>query len=194
MDCKYDLEGELLYDVKWYKDDMQFFRCLANGSVHEFPLDGVSKTFTTPSNPLNPLIQITLDYSPRASVGSCHFTLTGLTGSSGGRYKCEVSLDAPTFRTVAQTVDFRVSQPSKRVQDRNNDVSTDDEPMKSEILKFVGQRIQAWFFQVLQNPSNASVVALKMQVRFRNALLHTGCPRKVRKNASTNSRSIKMTI
>lgn len=48
MDCKYDLEGELLYDVKWYKDDMQFFRCLANGSVHEFPLDGVSKHLSPP--------------------------------------------------------------------------------------------------------------------------------------------------
>lgn len=26
MECHYDLEGEALYSVKWFKDDKEFFR------------------------------------------------------------------------------------------------------------------------------------------------------------------------
>lgn len=26
LECHYDLEGEALYSVKWFKDDMEFFR------------------------------------------------------------------------------------------------------------------------------------------------------------------------
>lgn len=41
LDCRYDLEGSFLYDVKWYKDGQQFFRCQPNGSVQVYPANGV---------------------------------------------------------------------------------------------------------------------------------------------------------
>lgn len=28
LDCHFDMEGEELYAVKWYKDDQEFFRCI----------------------------------------------------------------------------------------------------------------------------------------------------------------------
>ncbi|CAG9761316.1 unnamed protein product [Ceutorhynchus assimilis] len=107
MNCKYDLEGEPLYDVKWYKDDKQFFGCKADGSVQEFPLDGVS-TY----------------HSNYAAIGSCPINLTKLSRNSGGKYKCEVSLDAPTFRTVSETRTFNFIQYSKRTQELK-DISTE---------------------------------------------------------------------
>ncbi|KAL1517802.1 hypothetical protein ABEB36_001525 [Hypothenemus hampei] len=100
LDCLYDLEGEPLYDVKWYKDDHQFFRCMANGNVKDFPVEGV-----------------TIYYSKYVTVGSCPITLTRLTSSSAGKYKCEVSLDAPTFRTVSGTKTFTVVHYSRRTQE-----------------------------------------------------------------------------
>ena len=37
-----------------------------------------------------------------------HVTLTQLTLTSGGRYKCEVSADAPSFQTSYNTVEMAV--------------------------------------------------------------------------------------
>ena len=28
LQCIFDLEGEKLYSVKWYKDEQEFFRCI----------------------------------------------------------------------------------------------------------------------------------------------------------------------
>ena len=27
LECSYDMEGDKLYSVKWYKDNMEFYRC-----------------------------------------------------------------------------------------------------------------------------------------------------------------------
>ncbi|XP_066151134.1 uncharacterized protein [Euwallacea fornicatus] len=117
MNCKYDLEGEVLYDVKWYKDDMQFFRCMANGSVHDYQLEGVK-----------------LRSSSYAAIGSCPITLIGLTSRSGGTYKCEVTLDDPAFRMVSGVKVFKVVQSSRRTQEFN-DVSSErirSSPIKNQ--------------------------------------------------------------
>lgn len=44
LDCRYDLEGSLLYDVKWYKDGQQFFRCRADGTVQIYQVNGIKVT------------------------------------------------------------------------------------------------------------------------------------------------------
>lgn len=80
IDCKYDMEGQKLYDVKWYKDEHQFFRCAGDGTVHKYPVDGVM-----------------ISHSGSASVGSCPLTLTVLTAKASGEYKCEVSSDTAGF-------------------------------------------------------------------------------------------------
>ncbi|XP_060520943.1 uncharacterized protein LOC132698736 isoform X2 [Cylas formicarius] len=92
LDCHYDLEGDTLYDVKWYKDDKQFFRCIADGTVQEFFVDGVS-----------------IYYSNYVAKGTCPVTLTGLTASSTGEYKCEVTSDAPMFKSDSAFKILKVS-------------------------------------------------------------------------------------
>lgn len=106
MDCRYDLEGGKLYDVKWYKDGEQFYRCMENGSVQEFPVDGVK-----------------IYHTKTATSGSCPLTVTNLTPKSAGEYKCEVSLDEPSFKIVSQWARMRFIESSRRVQNRSIDNS-----------------------------------------------------------------------
>ncbi|KRT85859.1 Immunoglobulin, partial [Oryctes borbonicus] len=102
LDCRYDLEGDLLYDVKWYKDGQEFFRCTP-GKAQEFPTDG---------------IRIYFDQFP--SIGSCSFRLTNLISRSEGEYKCEVSSEGPKFKTAAAYSRLKVV-PASQGQDRNKD-------------------------------------------------------------------------
>lgn len=95
LDCRYDLEGELLYDVKWYKDNQQFFRCVPGEAV-QFHVDG---------------IKIYFEKFP--SLGSCPFTLTNLDAKAEGEYKCEVSAEGPLFKTEVAYSRLRVVSPSQ---------------------------------------------------------------------------------
>ncbi|XP_068903013.1 uncharacterized protein [Tenebrio molitor] len=99
LNCKYDLEDGTLYAAKWYKDNIEFFRCLADGSVQEFPLKDVK-----------------IYHTGRSQSGSCFFELTALTPKSGGEYMCEVSLDWPTFQIVTESAHLKIIEPSRIVQ------------------------------------------------------------------------------
>lgn len=99
IDCRYDLEGSQLYDVKWYKDGQQFFRCLPNGETMNYPLEG---------------IQLYIEGTPR--IGSCPLTLIGLSSKAAGEYKCEVTAEGPTFGSAAKSIRFRVMERAPRVQ------------------------------------------------------------------------------
>ncbi|XP_018324634.1 uncharacterized protein LOC108736637 isoform X2 [Agrilus planipennis] len=87
LDCKYNLEGEQLYDVTWYKDDQQFFRCRPNGEIITYVIEAIK-----------------LDYSENAILGSCQVTLMALTPKSSGIYKCEVISEGPTFNSDSKSV------------------------------------------------------------------------------------------
>lgn len=43
LKCEYNLEGEALYSVKWYKDGLEFFRFMpeAQPPGQNYPVDGV---------------------------------------------------------------------------------------------------------------------------------------------------------
>lgn len=97
LDCLYDLESRPLYDVKWYKDGQQFFRCHPNGTVQEYPVEGI-KMF----------------YDKMVRVGTCPLTLTGLTSKSAGEYKCEVTVEGPPFANDVKSSRFRLIEPSPR--------------------------------------------------------------------------------
>ncbi|XP_076336071.1 uncharacterized protein LOC143239116 [Tachypleus tridentatus] len=83
LTCNYDLEKDSLYSVKWYKDDLEFFRYVPKDIPQRqfFPLDGIKIDFTR----------------------SNHQTvyIEDIQTATSGRYRCEVSADAPSFRTVS---------------------------------------------------------------------------------------------
>lgn len=79
--CNYDLEGEPLYTVKWYKGRKEFFRYIPK----EFPNTVV---FAVPG--------ISIDVS---KSGPHEVVLKDVQLEATGRYYCEVSSDAPNFDT-----------------------------------------------------------------------------------------------
>jgi len=82
LECKYDLQGEKLYTVKWYKDGNEFYRFLPGESpeVQVFDVEGV---------------HVDEKHSTAESV-----VLRTLELASSGKYRCEVSAEAPSFQTV----------------------------------------------------------------------------------------------
>ncbi|KAL1506508.1 hypothetical protein ABEB36_005859 [Hypothenemus hampei] len=79
--CKFDLEGEPLYTVKWYKGAKEFYRFIPKElpSTKIFPLPGINVDISKSS--------------PNEVV------LRNVQPEVTGRYKCEVSSDAPNFDT-----------------------------------------------------------------------------------------------
>ncbi|ETN63125.1 beat protein [Anopheles darlingi] len=83
LECHYDMEGEALYSVKWYKDGREFYRYV--------PRDD-------PPGTVFPLPGITLDLQNSTSE---QVVLDPIDLSSSGKYRCEVSAEAPSFQTVS---------------------------------------------------------------------------------------------
>lgn len=90
LECRFDLEGEALYSVKWYKDGREFFRFL--------PRDA-------PPAQLFPLPGLLVDMS-QSSANQVQLTAVQL--ASSGRYRCEVSAEAPSFQTVSDHGEMQV--------------------------------------------------------------------------------------
>ncbi|XP_065093322.1 uncharacterized protein LOC135713992 [Ochlerotatus camptorhynchus] len=90
LECTYDLNGEQLYSVKWYKDGNEFFRFVPrdNPPAQLFLLTGVSVD----------LLNSTAN----------QIVLNNVTLASSGRYRCEVSAEAPSFQTVSSHGDMVV--------------------------------------------------------------------------------------
>lgn len=82
LDCGYDLEGDELYSVKWYKDNVEFYRYLPSDkpSAQMYKLDGV---------------YIDLHHS-----NATHAFLYTSEMATEGVYGCEVSTEIPSFRTI----------------------------------------------------------------------------------------------
>uniref|UniRef100_T1I2J2 Ig-like domain-containing protein n=1 Tax=Rhodnius prolixus TaxID=13249 RepID=T1I2J2_RHOPR len=90
LQCNYDLEGEELYTVKWYKGREEFFRYVPKEHPHTriFPLPGVN---------------VDLNAS-----GPDRVVLRDVQMNLAGRYSCEVSADAPNFHTTVVSVSMQV--------------------------------------------------------------------------------------
>ncbi|KAK3917241.1 Cell adhesion molecule 2 [Frankliniella fusca] len=79
--CEYDMEGDRLYQIKWYKSQHEFFRFTPG---EESPI----KVFAVKG------ITVDKDRSNNRQV-----TLHKVEMSAEGRYACEVSADMPSFAT-----------------------------------------------------------------------------------------------
>ncbi|XP_042876700.1 uncharacterized protein LOC122256228 [Penaeus japonicus] len=81
LKCEYDLEGDQLYSVKWYKGIKEFFRYVPADTppIQVFDLPGV---------------HVDRDKSNDRKV-----TLKEVSLKTSGKYKCEVSAEAPSFHT-----------------------------------------------------------------------------------------------
>lgn len=84
LECHYNLQGETLYSVKWYKDGNEFYRYVPRNQppAQVFPLPGVT---------------VDLHNSTEYSV-----VLSSVQLSTSGLYRCEVSGEAPFFETVTE--------------------------------------------------------------------------------------------
>ena len=91
--CDYDLAGERLYSLKWYKDNVEFYRWMPR----ERP---PSLTFPVPDT------QVSLPHSHHRTLKLLNVSL-----ASSGLYQCEVSTEAPKFKTVAADAVMSVVQP-----------------------------------------------------------------------------------
>lgn len=79
--CVFDMEGDELYSVKWYKTNAEFYRYLPkdNPPAQVYEVEGVS---------------VDLSQSGQNVV-----TLENVSLKSSGLYRCEVSAEAPSFVT-----------------------------------------------------------------------------------------------
>ncbi|CAG5039936.1 unnamed protein product [Parnassius apollo] len=106
LECSWQLEDEeALYSVKWYRGKEEFYRYIPKELPHTrvFPLPG---------------IEVDISRS-----GAHRVVLQQATPAMAGRFRCEVSADAPTFHTEIRSAPLEVVEPPvwgpKLVSDRS---------------------------------------------------------------------------
>lgn len=112
LECDYDLEGDKLYAIKWYKGTREFYR-YAPG---EIPM---AKTFEV--NGIKVDVSENYSYYSILNINWIHFGMLQLGKSTdrivalvladshiAGVFSCEVSTDAPSFHTVLESKNFEL--------------------------------------------------------------------------------------
>lgn len=96
LECVFALEDDSLYAVKWYRGVDEFYRYVPAEEPHAtvFSLNG---------------IEVDLDES-----NANRLILRSISTETAGRYRCEVSAEAPSFETVSGHADMSVVQLPQR--------------------------------------------------------------------------------
>ncbi|XP_059470090.1 uncharacterized protein LOC132193439 [Neocloeon triangulifer] len=136
LTCDYDLEGALLYSIKWYKDEQEFFNFVAKEAppTRVFPVPGV-------------LVD-------EFRSGNKSVVLRDVQRDLTGNYKCEVSGDQPTFHTDVKSAPMLVvdvPQETPRIEIEKYRFKT-DEPILANCtsaLSFPAPNI-TWFVNGMQ--------------------------------------------
>uniref|UniRef100_A0AAR5P519 Ig-like domain-containing protein n=3 Tax=Dendroctonus ponderosae TaxID=77166 RepID=A0AAR5P519_DENPD len=91
LGCQYDLEGAALYSVKWYRDQVEFYRFVPKEEppIRVFPIDG---------------IRVDVSVSNANNV-----SLLAVERHISGQFQCEVSADAPSFHTQSMSLPMTVA-------------------------------------------------------------------------------------
>lgn len=90
LECNFNLDGEKLYSVKWYKDGNEFYRFLPQEKPPVMVFN-------------HPGVTAYIHESTQRTV-----VLRSVNLMSTGRYRCEVSAEAPFFQTVSDHSDMTV--------------------------------------------------------------------------------------
>lgn len=87
--CNYNMRGEELYSLKWYRDNVEFYRYIPSEvpSLTVFVMPGLE----------------VLDYS-----SPTHIVLNNVVADTSGHFKCEVSAGPPRFTTAARTTQLQI--------------------------------------------------------------------------------------
>ncbi|XP_037913348.1 uncharacterized protein LOC119652994 isoform X2 [Hermetia illucens] len=95
--CNYDLEGDPLYSVKWYKGRREFYRYTPkeNPAMKTFAINGINVE--------------------RSLSNQSHVILSSVQPMISGKFSCEVSADAPSFHTMVVSGELDVVElPTER--------------------------------------------------------------------------------
>ncbi|XP_037911512.1 uncharacterized protein LOC119651800 [Hermetia illucens] len=85
LHCRYDLGGDPLYSVKWYRGNLEFYRYspFEKPSAKIFPYTGIK-------------VDLTMSNATQVTLRNVGFNLSG-------NFTCEVTADAPSFHTSVVT-------------------------------------------------------------------------------------------
>lgn len=123
MVCRYDLEGETLYTLKWYKQEQEFFRYTPkdSNSTKFFPIKSLPALDIVVSNCdfLRHFLFSILHYLGMDLFVSCIFqrdesfgdqvTVKKASLDIAGRFLCEVTTDIPSFHALSGHGELRVA-------------------------------------------------------------------------------------
>ncbi|XP_046819545.1 uncharacterized protein LOC124424483 isoform X1 [Vespa crabro] len=97
LQCEYDLGGKDLYSVKWFKDEVEFFRFMPSSTpVSEyFPVEGIVVDIAQSNGRQVKLLGQSNNRGERINLA--------------GSYGCEVSSEAPSFRMTYAEANMSVA-------------------------------------------------------------------------------------
>jgi len=80
--CDYEMGGDTLHSLKWYRDDNEFYRYepLKDPEIRIYPLEGLTVDNLSPHT---------------------HILVKNVSLETSGKFRCEVSGGAPRFQTAA---------------------------------------------------------------------------------------------
>ncbi|XP_023216292.1 uncharacterized protein LOC111618899 [Centruroides sculpturatus] len=90
LNCSFDLESDELYSVKWYKNNVEFYRYLPSDQPPAQKYEQVG---------------VYLDLA-KSYQGHLYLYRTDLY--TEGTYRCEVSAESPSFQTIREENDIRI--------------------------------------------------------------------------------------
>lgn len=112
LECHYALDNETLYSVKWYKDGNEFYRYVPRDMppAQVFVLPGVSVDVSILcARSACKIIFLFFSFSLQLHNSTDSVVvLNSVNLSTTGRFRCEVSGEAPSFQTVSDHGDMIV--------------------------------------------------------------------------------------
>lgn len=121
LNCYYDMEGDSLYSVKWYKGRREFYRYSPkeNPAMKTFPIAGVHivvsliKSYES-SGAINTRPNSNEShFHQQSSSNESQIVLSSASAATSGKFSCEVSADSPSFHTLIVSGDLEVVGESK---------------------------------------------------------------------------------